>query len=212
MNKSSKSIIFLLTANVIPIYGVIFLGWRVIDLLFLYWAESAMIGFFNLLKILTAKEKDSNFGLQMMIHKFIAVIFLPIHFGVFIAVFGFIIFIIANVIDKTEVSFLAMISSIWIGILCLFISHLYSFLVNYYWGGERYNAPIDKLFWQPYRRLFVMNFTVAGSAALTIIFGQQMIMLIFFIVAKTAADLFSHLWEHKKFGSGLRLFRKFQGL
>ena len=197
MNKPFQSTLFLIAANLIPVYGVFFLGWRVIDLLLLYWAESAMIGFFNLLKILTAKEKDSIFNLETILYKFFAVIFLPVHFGIFIAVFGFVIYLLANIMDQTKLSFLAMLAPLWLGLLCLFLSHGYSFAVNYYWGGERFKASLTQLFWQPYQRLFVMNFTIAGSAALTIISGQPMIMLIFFIAAKTAADLFSHLREHK---------------
>ena len=48
---SSLSTLTLIIANLAPIAGAVFLGWNLGDVMVLYWAESAVIGFFNVCKI-----------------------------------------------------------------------------------------------------------------------------------------------------------------
>ncbi len=41
----------LVLANLIPIFGVILYGWKVLDVVIFYWLETIIIGFFNVIKI-----------------------------------------------------------------------------------------------------------------------------------------------------------------
>ena len=43
----------LIGANVLPLLGVIFFGWRTFDIVFIYWLENVMLGAINLLKMAT---------------------------------------------------------------------------------------------------------------------------------------------------------------
>lgn len=45
----------LIAANLMPVFGVVALGWDVGSLLFVYWLESAVVGFFNVIKIAQAQ-------------------------------------------------------------------------------------------------------------------------------------------------------------
>jgi hypothetical protein len=45
----------LILANLMPIAGVLFLGWEPGTLLFVYWLESAVVGFFNVVKMAQAE-------------------------------------------------------------------------------------------------------------------------------------------------------------
>ncbi|OIO22954.1 hypothetical protein COX84_07215 [Candidatus Micrarchaeota archaeon CG_4_10_14_0_2_um_filter_49_7] len=49
----------LIFVNLIPLYGVLFMGWSGMLVLLAYWAESAIIGFFMILKALVAKARLS---------------------------------------------------------------------------------------------------------------------------------------------------------
>ncbi len=49
---ASPSALVLIIANMIPLAGSAFLGWNLGDVMVLYWAESAIIGLFNLCKII----------------------------------------------------------------------------------------------------------------------------------------------------------------
>jgi hypothetical protein len=56
--KITPSIIFLSIANLFPIYGVLFLGWEVFIILFLFWMENLIIGFFNILRMLLLSPEN----------------------------------------------------------------------------------------------------------------------------------------------------------
>ena len=48
----------LIAANVIPLLGVIFLGWDVFSIVFVYWTENVVLGAINLLKMLTCAPDE----------------------------------------------------------------------------------------------------------------------------------------------------------
>ena len=45
------TVLFLIAVNLIPLFGVLFFGWSLFSIMFLYWIENGIIGFFNILKI-----------------------------------------------------------------------------------------------------------------------------------------------------------------
>ncbi|MDH3417747.1 MAG: DUF6498-containing protein, partial [Gammaproteobacteria bacterium] len=49
---SRPSAIVLIVANLVPLFGVLFLGWRVFDVIILYWAENVVIGVINVLRMI----------------------------------------------------------------------------------------------------------------------------------------------------------------
>jgi hypothetical protein len=50
--KGFVSALLIIGANSIPVFGVIYAGWNPFMLLFIYWGESLIVGFFNLLRML----------------------------------------------------------------------------------------------------------------------------------------------------------------
>lgn len=48
---TSPSTLALIAANLIPLAGVLFLKWNLGEVMVLYWAESAVIGFWNVIKL-----------------------------------------------------------------------------------------------------------------------------------------------------------------
>ena len=49
------SIWVLVAANLLPLFGVMFLGWSTFDVVFLYWMENVVIGIINVLKMITCR-------------------------------------------------------------------------------------------------------------------------------------------------------------
>jgi hypothetical protein len=43
----------LLLANLVPLAGILWLDWRVFDVLMLYWAENVVIGVVNVMRLIT---------------------------------------------------------------------------------------------------------------------------------------------------------------
>ncbi|MEX2466045.1 MAG: DUF6498-containing protein [Gemmatimonadota bacterium] len=48
---SSASVLALLLANLVPLLGVLGLGWDLGEIMVLFWAESGIIGFYSLLRL-----------------------------------------------------------------------------------------------------------------------------------------------------------------
>ena len=72
---TSFSSLCLIAANLIPFAGVLVLNWKLADIMVLYWAESAVIGFWNVIKL-------------AMVGKWLALLVIPFfvgHFGGFMA-------------------------------------------------------------------------------------------------------------------------------
>ena len=53
---TSRSAIALLIANAIPLVGVLFFGWSLLTILVLFWIENGIVGFWNVPRILLARQ------------------------------------------------------------------------------------------------------------------------------------------------------------
>ena len=87
----------LVAVNLIPLVGVLALGWRLSDLMLLYWLENGIIGAFTVLKILTSRIPTGGaepLGRPLLVplaHRLGAVgtaLFFSVHYGLFWAVHG----------------------------------------------------------------------------------------------------------------------------
>ena len=56
------SIITIIAANLIPIYGVLFLGWQVLPVMIFFWIENVLIGVFNVFKMFLHLQLISAMG------------------------------------------------------------------------------------------------------------------------------------------------------
>lgn len=195
--KGFFSVVSLILVNLIPAYGVLYLHWELFYILFLYWLESAIVGFYTVLKILKAQGKGpSNFEINDKpaeeYSKTFVVFFFIMHYGIFMAVHVGFLF----VLFKPKVFYPHEILAAFI---FLFISHGVSFVFNFLGDKEYQKTSVGQQMMQPYARILVMHITVllGGLAAKTI--GAPPVALISLVVLKTAIDLSAHIMEHKKF-------------
>jgi len=198
--KFTSSAGFLIVANIIPLIGVLFWNWNLIDILFLYWAESAIIGFFGILKVLFAKFEDHGWILILIVFtRLLGGIFFTIHFGGFMAGHGIFLYAIAYEFLNKQIHPLDLLSITWIALATLFISHSYSFVANYLIKGERKIEKGSDPIIEPYRRIFVMHLTLIFGMFPVILLGQPVFLLLVFIILKTGFDLWGHLKERRRF-------------
>lgn len=59
-SQYKASAVALIAANVVPLLGVLFLGWDAFAIVALYWAENVVIGAMNVLKIVTCSPDPSK--------------------------------------------------------------------------------------------------------------------------------------------------------
>ena len=189
LNQPLFPIILITLSNLVPLYGIVLLGWNLSVILLLYWLESLVFGFYAILKMMIAPG-----GLK----KFFLIPFFCIHFGGFmlvhlLAIITFLVkfFDVAG-LDANQIKFY---------LLTAFLSHGASFILNFVGKKEYQRSSVDREMASPYKRIFLMQFTIVIGAFLylTLKFNSTAI-LILLILAKTGADLFSHITQHKNSG------------
>ncbi|MFH1802213.1 MAG: DUF6498-containing protein [archaeon] len=186
-----SSVCVLLAVNLLSLFGVLFLGWNSTLLLLAYWFESAIIGFYAIIKIIMAQKinpKISNSfkqGIksnpQVKIHpkaqlilnnlmKVIMVPFFIIHFGMFMMVhLFFIIFFLAMPGFHAEGPQVinGLLTVIFL-IISLFVSHTYSFFTNFIGKKEYLKISPGDAMGQPYPRVIIMHVAIIVGIFLSI--------------------------------------------
>jgi hypothetical protein len=188
------STISLIAANLVPIFGMLFFKWSIFSILFFYWFESAVIGFFTVIKMLISSGKESQKS------KMLLIIFFIFHFGIFMLVhLSFImVFLILTPSSHDSWSLSKLISNVLFPILALFISHGISFFVNFIGKKEYQKTSIGLLMAAPYTRVILMHITIILGMFIIMITGIPILVAVFFVALKTIIDLISHNLEHKK--------------
>jgi ABC-type xylose transport system permease subunit len=197
----TPSLIVLLCANAVPIFGVLFLGWTVLPLILVYWLENVVIGGFNVLKMLSAKPSQPVFWLA----KLFLVPFFIVHFGGFTYVHGALVLAIFGSSGPKTFDLMTTVPAAiranhlgW-AVLSLVLSHGLSFYWNYIKNGEYQRASLDVLMMQPYARVFILHFAVLIGGWIVMTLGSPTLALVLLVVLKTAADLRAHRAERRKF-------------
>jgi len=191
---ASASALMLIAANLVPVAGAVFFGWKLSDVMVLYWAESAIIGFFNVCKI-------------AMIGRWFALLAGPFfigHFGGFMAVHFLFIYTLfvqgvgadgnAGGGDLGEVW--ALFRDLWPALLALFLSHGYSFVANFVGRQEYRRRTVKDQMGDPYSRIVFMHLVLIFGGGLTLILGGPTLVLIGVIALKIFFDLRAHIRQH----------------
>jgi hypothetical protein len=199
------SVIALLLANLVPVFGVLVLGWEVFPLMFLFWSENVIVGVFNVLKMLTASP-DSPLTWA---GKLFIIPFFCVHYGMFTFVHGiFVVGLFGGQFRQgapfpSGEMFWRIVQENHLGwaILGLTVSRAISFATNYLGSGEYRRASLQQLMQQPYGRIVVLHVTILGGAFLMAALHSPVVGLLVLVVLKIALDLRGHFKERQKFAA-----------
>lgn len=191
------SVLFLIVANSVPIFGILFFNWDIFNILILYWLESAVVGFFNVLRM----QRIDGYG------KMSSIIFFMVHYAGFML--GHLIFILN--ISKPDLgsapdflnAFLIVfdyLKSLFISLSLLFLSHGLSFMFNFMKKEEYKHTSLRQQMAAPYKRIVLMHLAIVFSAYLTVRMNlaQDMAIVLILVILKIVIDLISHINEHRK--------------
>jgi len=193
LSLTSPSTLLLIIANLVPIAGSIFLGWNLADVMVLYWAESAVIGFFNICKMAVIG------GWTVLL----AGPFFAGHFGGFMAIHFLFIYTLfvkqpqqggALVGDLAEVSQLFI--NLWPALLALFASHGFSYYQNFLGRKEFRGKTMNSQMTEPYNRIIFMHLVLILGGGLSLVLGGATPVLIIVIGLKIYFDIKAHLKQH----------------
>ena len=199
------SVILLIIANLVPLYGVFFLNWQIFPILLLFWIENVMVGLFNALKMICASPS----AVSSWIAKLFIVPFFCFHYGMFTLAHGVFVFGFFGGYFE-EIEGFPTASTLFQGIndfrldwavLALFVSHLLSFAVNYIGKGEYKKAELKELMFQPYSRVVILHVTIIIGAFLVMLSNAPAIVLVVLILLKIFIDVKTHIREHKKYAA-----------
>jgi hypothetical protein len=194
----------LIAANLVPLIGVWLWGWNVFSLMLLYWLESAIIGFFTVLKMTVAESKptvvvnEGHSNQAVMASKLFFIPFFCVHYGLFM--FVHLVFVLVMFFNPSI--------SVWqlvVSAASLFLSHFVSYQTNFINAGEYTTTSHEQLFMKPYPRIFVMHLTIIFGGILATSTGQNVLALTLMVVLKIIADLGSHTFEHYTAQKGFRI-------
>jgi len=205
----APSVIILVAANLIPLYGVLHWGWDLYVLMAVYWMETGIIGFWTAARM-------------AVVARWVAIILVPffiIHFGGFMA--GHFLFLwvlfggdwsqqIASAGDFVRV--IVFGTGLWLAFIALFASHGSSFYLNVLRpmlrarrknaAGQAANAhdppsanPLDtrQIMMTPYGRIIVMHVTIVIGAFLIQLFQTKLAAFVLLIALKVVFDVAAHV-------------------
>jgi len=197
------SVIALLLANLVPVFGVLFFHWEVFPLMFLFWSENVIVGAFNVLKMLCAAPENP----LTWAGKFLFIPFFCLHYGMFTFVHGVFVVVLFGGGMKPGADFPSpeifwhTMQEYHLGwaVLGLAISRAISFATNYIGTGEYRRASLPVLMQQPYGRIVVLHLTILGGGFLVMALHSPLMGLLLLVALKIVFDLRGHFAERKKF-------------
>jgi hypothetical protein len=189
----STSTLALAAANLVPLAGVLLLGWNLGEVMALFWAENAVIGFYNVLKLAVVARWAALFAGPFFVG----------HYGGFMAGhFLFIYYLFVRGVETTgpdvgvQPALSALFVPLWPALLALFISHGVSFCTNFLGRKEYVGRKVQEQMAEPYKRIIVMHLTIIFGGWLILLLRSPVPALVLLIALKTAVDLRAHRREH----------------
>ena len=199
---SDVSLWALIVTNAVTIYLAAVQHWNLFDIVIVYWAQSVIIGIFNVVRMLTMENfsienitingqpAQSKRGVQIFMAAFFA-----IHYGFFHL--GYLIFILSGIFTGTPDGGAPSAGLLVVGapIALFFANHLFSFMQNHQADAQR-RANIGVVMFFPYVRIIPMHLTIIFGGLLGVA-GKGMWTLVLFLTLKAAADVLMHIVEHR---------------
>ncbi|NIS09510.1 MAG: hypothetical protein GWO07_12265 [Candidatus Dadabacteria bacterium] len=203
----------LILANLVPLVGISFFNWQLKPLIFLYWSENLIIGFYNIIKLASIRVRKPTMHLK----KLITIPIFIFHFGAFcighfvllLALFGSIEENSLSIADWPYYSIFfehleqffkdsdLLSNYLIIPFACLFLSHGISTLYNFFFKGEYKDSISIHLMLEPYWRVIFLHIAIIIGAYSVTYFNTPYFLLVFLVFIKIIIDLYLHIKQNK---------------
>lgn len=212
----------LVAANAVPLAGVLFLGWDLVTLVAIYWAENGVVGLYAVLRILTAGAGPGSPARSPLppgappalarlagnARWLVAPLF-AVHYGLFWLGHGVFVWLVLPWLFASAAGRagpgapLGSVAGPDAGAVVsaaafLAVSHGVSFLANWLLGGERWASGPGTEAVAPYQRVVILHLTILLGAVAVAIMGAPVWAMAVMVALKTWADLAAHLAERHR--------------
>lgn len=194
----SRSIIWLIAANLLPVAGVLFWDWHIFSLLFLFWCENVVIGIFGIARMMMSSE--AGFGANVF-----QGLFFTVHYGGFM--FGHLFFLTAMFLNDSFTTrsgnpfnnFLSLFDRWTItALIALAVSHGWSFFENFVGKKEYSSLTPAAAMSLPYKRMMITHVALIAGGFLLTRLDEPTVGLLVLLLMKIALDVIFHRREHDK--------------
>jgi hypothetical protein len=204
----NASTLLLVAANLLPIAGVVWWGWDAFVLLMLYWLETAIIGFWTIVRLIVAPTAVDVSGKPLSQMGFATRIglgaFIAVHAGIFMSVHFIFLWALfsgdwSSEIDGPGEFVRVMIvgTDLWIPLAFLFLVRGVMVMgpsvrrrLGIVAGAEPEPAEPENPVLGLYIRIVVMQFTIILGAWFALLAGDTVGPLLLLIALKTAVEVF----------------------
>lgn len=194
LHRSKRTALLLIAVNMLPLV-LVFAGlWDLQRVMLLYWLENGVIGIYNVLRILSARQTF------FLVRLFIA-LFFTAHYGMFFLGHGvFLMGMLKLPVDMNNIISLwtSLPSGIGPMLLLLFVSHGYSTAWHYFHEGESQTANTGQLMMRPYGRVVILHITILGAGFAALALNEPRTLLVGLILLKTILDVVLHVRSHAR--------------
>jgi Na+/H+ antiporter NhaD/arsenite permease-like protein len=191
--QSDRSVLPLLLSNLLTLVWAVAEGWRIVDVMLVYWVQSVVIGYYNYHRIMNLKKfSTENFSMnnrrpdptpetQRSVARFFAA-----HYGIFHAVY--LAFILGDNSGEVSLSSIGLV----VCVVAFVLNHRFSYQFNKERDSQRV-PNIGTIMFFPYVRILPMHITIGIAASQS---SGSMTALVIFLGLKTIADIIMHMIEH----------------
>ena len=197
----------LLLANLMPVFGVLYLHWDVGSIVVLYWVENLIVGTYTLLKMLTVGQ----------LRAVPLALFFCVHYGGFCAIHGMFVLeltgfagsmvatahswpgplvLVEMFIDLSRQVLAAAPRQFLWACIALLVSHGASFLLLFIGQQEYRQRTLKQLMNAPYRRIAILHVAVIAGGFLVQKAGSPLGLLLALVALKTFMDIMLHNRSH----------------
>jgi Family of unknown function (DUF6498) len=199
--------------NLIPLVGVLFLGWDLLSLLVLYWIESGIIGLFNVLKIRRIEQAQRSGQSQVsepptrkraLSAGTPVAPFFVLHYGLFWVVHGIFVLLIptfaaegGDLLPGLDYAGFSL-PGVLLAAVGLGARHAASYWYEFLGRREYLRRSADAQMMAPYARLMVLHFTILFGGFVVAILGSPVGLLALMVLVKILAELLFQQLEARR--------------
>jgi len=178
----------ILIGNLVPVFGVLFLGWDAAQILILYWTENVILGLLTVPRLLAAGRARPGEAV------FLAGFF-TVHYGFFCA--GHLLFALLLVSDFTDrgeplVGIFDGVTGqdgfLW-AVAAVAVLNIVTQVREWWLPGRWRTSDARTEMFKPYGRIFVLHLTVLIGASVVLGLGAPAGAILVLCLLKTALEL-----------------------